>query len=102
MKLYKIMLGCKPPGRLTKQHDIFFGIGNSLKELIPPMKFFWKEAKGKIHVDDKFGIDVDDIFNVKDTLSFDFQEQFQLKITKNVADLKDDKLHIGYLKLDKI
>jgi hypothetical protein len=46
-----VMLGCRPPGRLTEQHDIFFGIGNSLKELIPQMKHFWPEAKGKFHID---------------------------------------------------
>ena len=45
------MLGCKPEGRFTEQHDIFFGIGNSLPELIPQMKAFWPEAKGKIHID---------------------------------------------------
>ena len=46
-----IMLGCTPKGRLTEQHDIFFGIGNSLTELIPYIKEFWPEAKGKIHID---------------------------------------------------
>lgn len=177
------MIGCKPQGRLTEQHDIFFGIGNSLKELIPSMKAFWKEAKGRIHIDswrevtvvdgykieivskteilenkeqlffinlggykenefeeyhykvlsvannlgeaskiakatsfykhcgfkgatshidDKFGIDVDDIFNVKDILALDLSIQFQLKITKNLEKLIEDKLHIGYLKLEKI
>jgi hypothetical protein len=50
-KLYMIMLGCRPEGRYTEQHDIFFGIGKSLKELIPSMKAFWPEAKGKIHID---------------------------------------------------
>ena len=45
------MIGCRPTGRLTEQHDIFFGIGNSLKELIPQMKLFWPEAKGKFHID---------------------------------------------------
>ena len=45
------MLGCTPKGRYTEQHDIFFGIGNSLKELIPTMKDFWPEAKGRIHID---------------------------------------------------
>ena len=29
-----VLLGCRPPGRFTEQHDIFFGIGNSLKELV--------------------------------------------------------------------
>ena len=51
MKLFMIMLGCRPKGRFTEQHDIFFGIANSLKDLIPEMKAFWLEAKGKIHVD---------------------------------------------------
>lgn len=50
-KLYMIIIGCKPDGRLTEQHDIFFGAANSMKELIPQMKAFWPEAKGKIHID---------------------------------------------------
>lgn len=175
------MLGCTPEGRYTEQHDIFFGIGNSLKELIPQMDAFWPEAKGKFHIDawrevtaidnfsitigpkkttenseklffinlggykenefeeyhykvlavgnsmaeaskkaksnaffkhftfkgatshidDKYGIDVDDIFNVKEILSSTFTEQFEIKIIPT-KDSKEDKLHIGYLKLDKI
>jgi len=51
MKLYMIMLGCTPEGRFTEQHDIFFGTGTSLKELVPAMNAFWPEAKGKIHID---------------------------------------------------
>ena len=183
MKLYMIMLGCKPQGRLTEQHDIFFGVGNSLKELIPSMKSFWKEAKGRIHIDawrevtvvdgfiiqivtknevvenekqlffinlggykenefeeyhykvlsiaeslgnaskmakstnfykhsgfkgatyhidDKFGIDVDDIYNVNDILTLDLTVQFQLKIIKSLEKIIEDKLHSGYLKLEKI
>ena len=50
-KLYMVMLGCRPEGRCTEQHDIFFGIGKSLKELLPDMKNFWPEAKGRIHID---------------------------------------------------
>lgn len=178
------MLGCKPIGRFTEQHDIFFGIGNSLKNLIPQMKFFWPEAKGKLHIDawrevavvnnysieiipkdlventaseklffinlggykenefeeyhykmlsvakslglasknakkttfykhcgfkgatshidEKYGIDVDDFYNVSDIVDKQFKEQYTLKITKSETDLKEDKLHIGYLKLNKI
>ncbi|MEP6682211.1 MAG: DUF1543 domain-containing protein [Parafilimonas sp.] len=51
LKLFMVMLGCKPPGRFTEQHDIFFGIGSSLKELVPQMNNFWKEAGGQIHID---------------------------------------------------
>jgi len=178
-----IMLGCKPEGRFTEQHDIFFGIGNSLLELIPQMKAFWPEAKGKIHIDawrevtvvdnhsiaivsktelkkigpelffinlggykqnefeeyhykilsvgdtlaevtkkakkstfykhvgfkgatshidDKYGIDIDDIFRVKDILNSYYKEKYELKISKNATSLEEDKLHIGYLKLDKL
>lgn len=46
-----VMLGCTPKGRLTEQHDIFFGIGSSLKGLVPEMNAFWPEAKGRIHID---------------------------------------------------
>ena len=183
MKLYMIMLGCRPIGRFTEQHDIFFGIGNSLKDLIPEFKNFWKNAgsihidawrevtnvdnhkieiiaKGannvatdnlffinlggykenefeeyhyKIvtvaktlaeaqkkskqsaffkhcgfgtnaasHIDDKFGIDVDDSFNVKEMLMPIFKDNFDLKITKSDIELPTDELHIGYVKLDKI
>lgn len=184
LKLYMVMLGCKPKGRFTEQHDIFFGIGNSLKNLVPQMKEFWPEAKGKIHIDawrevcaienfsieiitkdialnsssdnlffinlggykesefeeyhykiltvaesmglaskkarkstfykhcgfkgapshidDKYGIDVDDIYKVSDILPARFTEQYSLKITKSETDLKEDELHIGYLKLNKI
>lgn len=182
MKLYMIMIGCRPKGRFTEQHDIFFGIGNSLSELVPQMKAFWPEAKGRIHIDawrevtnvdnhkieivskidtianaaqlffinlggykenefeeyhykilatgtslaeatkkakatsffkhygfkgatshidDKFGIDVDDIFNVADILSPELKEKFALKISENNMNFEDE-LHIGYLKLEKI
>lgn len=184
LKLYMIMLGCKPIGRFTEQHDIFFGIGNSLKELIPQMKAFWPEAKGKIHIDawrkvavvddfsieiipkntasdstldklffinlggykenefeeyhykiltvaeslgmatkkakkftfykhcgfkgavshidDKYGIDVDDIYNVSDILDQKFKNQYSLKISKNETIIEEDTLHIEYLKIKKI
>lgn len=184
IKLYMIMLGCKPLGRLTEQHDIFFGIGNSLKELVPEMKNFWPEAKGQIHIDawrevttvdnfsiqvipkadtnnltteklffinlggykenefeeyhykilaiaeslglasksakkstfykhcgfkgatshidDKYGIDVDDIYSVDEILALNLKEKYSLKIAKTGTIPENDILHIGYLKLDKI
>jgi len=46
-----VLLGCKPAGRLTEQHDIFFGVAGSLKELVPHMINSWPEANGEIHID---------------------------------------------------
>ena len=183
MKLYMIMLGCRPQGRFTEQHDIFFGIANSMKELVPEFKNFWKNAgsvhidawrevtnvdnykieiidKSKSitseknlffinlggykenefeeyhykiitvaetlaeaqkkskqttffkhcgfgtnavsHIDDKFGIDIDDSFTVKEMLMPIFKDSFEIKISKSDATLLEDELHIGYVKLDKI
>lgn len=46
-----VLLGCKPEGRHTEQHDVFFGIGTSLSDLVPEILEFWPEAKEKIHID---------------------------------------------------
>ncbi len=51
LKLYMVIIGCKPKGRYTEQHDVFFGIAESLKELVPHMNEFWPETKGKFHID---------------------------------------------------
>lgn len=51
LKLYMLLLGCRPKGRHTEQHDVFFGIGTKLADLIPDMLQFWPEAKGVLHVD---------------------------------------------------
>lgn len=49
-KLFMLLLGCKPPGRHTEQHDIFMGIGTDLKDLVPQIKAFWPEPE-RIHID---------------------------------------------------
>lgn len=51
LKLFMLLLGCKPQGRNTEQHDVFFGIGGELKDLLPGIFEFWPEAKEKIHID---------------------------------------------------
>jgi hypothetical protein len=181
--LFMVMLGCRPKGRMTEQHDIFFGIAPNLKQLMPSMKAFWPEAKGQIHIDawrkitqvdgfsieicsreenvpnennlffinlggykenefeeyhykvltvakskaeaikkskkttffkhcgfgvagashidDKFGVAIDDVFRIKDILAPAFKEKYSLKITECNTTI-DDKLEIGYLKIDKI
>ncbi|OWK70077.1 DUF1543 domain-containing protein [Pedobacter sp. AJM] len=50
-KLYMLLLGSKAPKRNVEQHDYFFGIAHSLKELVPEIKAFWPEAGASIHVD---------------------------------------------------
>lgn len=178
-----LLLGCKPKGRNTEQHDVFFGIGNSLSELIPQINQFWPEAHGVIHIDvwrevsvvgqfkitvvdkkeavsnlnqlffmnlggykenefeeyhykiltvdehlaqatknakatsfykhvgfsgavshidDKYGIDVDDIYKVMDILNPSLKMEYQIKITRSATILAQDEIHTGYLKLNKL
>jgi len=50
-KLFMVLLGCKPEGRHTEQHDVFFAIGKSIADLKTDIAEFWPEAKEKIHID---------------------------------------------------
>lgn len=175
-----LLIGCKPKGRNTEQHDIYFGIAPSIKELIPHIKTFWREAEGKMHIDgwrevnavngytvsvvpatekiqndatlffinlggykenefeefhykiltaatdkssaiyaskrtafyqhtqfkdaashidDKYGVDVDDMYEIEDILSPAMKQQYQLMIKKSVDPIPEDKIHLGYFKL---
>jgi hypothetical protein len=54
-KLFLVLLGCRPDGRNTEQHDVFFGVGETLAELVPQMKAFWLGTK--LHVDAYWAIE---------------------------------------------
>ncbi len=178
-KLYMLLIGATPPGRNIEQHDVFFGIGNSIKDLIPDVLAFWPgnnklhfdawrevtsvngykvevvsknenkqdrtlklffinlggykqnefeefhykmviaaadkaEAiniskqtaffrhtgfKGATaHIDDKFGVDVDDIYEIADILPVGAKEKYCISVTH--ADLiAEDEMNLGYFKL---
>ena len=64
-KLFMVLIGCKPEGRHTEQHDIFFGIATSMKELLPQVITFWPEAKGDLHIDGWREVNQVDGFDVK-------------------------------------
>lgn len=51
LKLFMALVGCRPLGRNTEQHDVFFGIGENIKDILPAIYNFWPEAKKKIHLD---------------------------------------------------
>lgn len=182
MKLFYVILGATPPGRNTEQHDIFFGIAPSLKDLIPDMKKFWPEANGKIHIDgyqevrfvdgfevnivannnenspnnlffvnlggyekghfeelhqkflmvdeklskiirrvkktdfyktkgfpeaeshidDQYGVDIDDIFKVEDILPLKMKEKFSLQLVKSDIENQENVTFVGYLSLKKL
>ncbi len=179
-----ILLGCRPEGRFTEQHDIFFGIAQELRDLVPAIKAYWKNSgkihldafravtnvdgheititeknekqsnalhlfflnlggykenyfdefhykmltvaseKGKAiktakqsafylhtgfgkiatsHIDDKYGVDVDDIFEIKDILSDEIKNKFSISIsTEKNNNLPEDEMSLGYFKIDEL
>ena len=182
LKLFFVILGGTPTGRFTEQHDVFFGIGNSLGELLPDMEKFWPNTKLHIdswreithvdgyqvkiipkkptttrptqklfflnlggykpgdmeeyhykllcvanekgdaikqakqsafymhtgfkgatsHIDDKYGIDVDDIHEIAEILPEKIKGQYSIIIENTREVIEEDILHIGYLKLSSL
>jgi hypothetical protein len=180
-----LLLGARPPGRHTEQHDFFFCIASSVAELVPHIKAFWRGAgsglhvdgwrevnsadgfrievvprneavpsthtlffvnlggyqPGKLeeqhytvltvqedkasavraakqtlffrhntikgttansHIDDQYGIDVDDLYNIEEMLLPAQKEQYTIRITPVETTLPEDEVHLGYFKLDKL
>jgi hypothetical protein len=50
------------------------------------------------HIDDKYGIDVDDIYEIEDILASHLKEQYSIQITR-AENEKEDEIHLGYLKI---
>ncbi len=178
-KLFMLLIGATPPDRNIEQHDVFFGIGETIKDLIPDVETFWPgnnklhfdawrevtsvngrkvevvlknenrqngpfklffinlggykqhefeefhykmiiaaadkaEAiniskqtaffkhtgfKGATsHIDDKFGVDVDDIYEINDILPAAIKEKYGLLVTP-ADSLAEDEINLGYFKL---
>jgi hypothetical protein len=53
------------------------------------------------HIDDKYGIDVDDLYDVEDILPASAKENYRLEISPS-GKSKEDEINIGYLKLSKL
>jgi hypothetical protein len=45
-----LLIGCTPPERHIEQHDVFFGIGESTRDMVPQMRSFWP-GENRLHVD---------------------------------------------------
>lgn len=181
LQLYFVVLGATPAGRHTEQHDVFFGIAESLNDLVPQMECFWPNVKLHIdswrkvtlvdgyritvvpkmdaedgeeqlfflnlggykpqdleeyhykllcvaankaqaiarakqtafykhtgfsgatsHIDDKYGVDVDDVHQIKDVLPPAQKDMYSLQLQKAPEVVAEDELHIGYVKFSSL
>jgi hypothetical protein len=101
--LFFINLGGYKENEFEEYHYKIICTGATLAEATTKAKAtsFYKQYDfngAKSHIDDKFGIDIDEVYNVTDILASDLTAKFAIKITKS-NDLTEDELHIGYLKL---
>ena len=181
-KLYMLLIGATPPGRHTEQHDVYFSIGNDIRDLLPEVASFWPETNGRFHldawrevslvngysirvakepglmsatqlffinlggykkgefeefhykmlvaapekgeairqakdtafyrhtgfkgatshIDNKYGVDVDDIFAIPDILPGKIKERYSLLIEPSKTSIKEDELYLGYFKPDTV
>jgi hypothetical protein len=62
---------------------------------------FYKHTQfdgAKSHIDDKYGVDVDDLYQIEEILHNSLKEKYSIHLSA-AQDKKEDKLHLGYFKL---
>ena len=106
VKLFFLNLGGYKPGEFEEYHYKMLVVCGDKSEAIRQAKqtAFYKHTgfKGATsHIDDKYGVDVDDIYEIEDILPSQTKEKYHLQIAKNLGS-KEDELHIGYSKLSKL
>ncbi|MGZ3874321.1 MAG: DUF1543 domain-containing protein [Mucilaginibacter sp.] len=105
-KLFFINLGGYQTGKLQEQHYTMLTVH---EDRIPALKHatktsFYKSDSIKgapAHIDEKYGVDVDDIYRIEDILSPQYKEKYLISITP-ADQVIEDQIHLGYFKLNKI
>jgi LysM repeat protein len=107
-RLFFINLGGYQPDRLEEQHYTVLTVQPDKAAAIAAAKktvFFKtntiKGTSANSHIDDKYGIDVDDIYRVEDMLLPEQKAAYAIQLIPS-ADPKEDVVQLGYFKMDKL
>ena len=108
-KLFFINLGGYQEGKLEEQHYTVLTVQKDRATAIQQSKktVFFKTntiagMKGaNSHIDDKYGIDVDDIYQIDDILIPEHRAKYHIQLTPK-ANLPEDQIYLGYFRLDKL
>ena len=105
-KLFFINLGGYQTGRLEEQHYTVLSVQDdrmhAMKQAKKTVFFRTNTLKGAAsHIDEKYGIDVDDVYRIEDALAQEFKDKYHLEILP-AAEGEEDEIWLGYLKLDKV
>ncbi|WP_204662360.1 DUF1543 domain-containing protein [Dyadobacter sandarakinus] len=102
-KLFFINLGGYQPFRFEEQHYMLLTIksdkASAIKEAKKTLFFQTNHSPGaSSHIDDKYGIDVDELYEIEEILPPTQRGKFRINISLNDK-LDADEIHLGYLKM---
>lgn len=103
-QLFFVNLGGYKTGSFEEFHEQHLMVDISLGEVIKRIKktdFYQNMGfKGaESHVDDKYGVDIDDIFSVQDILPQNMKGKYSILLEKSEEKNQENPMHIGYLKV---
>ena len=106
-QLYFINLGGYKRGAFAEFHEQHLMVGTSMGEVVKRVKKteFYRTMgfeKATSHIDDKYGVDIDDIFRVNDILPDDMKAHYSIVLEKSDAENQENILDVGYFKIDKL
>ena len=102
-KLFFINLGGYQPFKFEEQHYMLLTVkaDKTLAMKDAKQTLFFKSnhfAGAASHIDDKYGIDVDDLYDIEDILPADQKDKFRISVSPLETE-NPDEIHLGYLKL---
>ncbi|OKS86876.1 hypothetical protein RG47T_2334 [Mucilaginibacter polytrichastri] len=105
-KLFFINLGGYQPHKFEEQHYVLLTVkddnASAMKEAKATLFFQHNHFEGaNSHIDDKYGIDVDDIYQIEEILSPGLKERYQIDLVP-ADNLVEDEIHLGYFKLSML
>jgi len=105
-KLFFINLGGYLENKFEEQHYIILAVKENRAQASKEAKetLFYRENSipgGVSHIDDKYGVDVDDLYEIEDILSPEQKALYQIELAP-VDGLPEDEFHLGYVKLSSL
>jgi hypothetical protein len=99
-KLFFVNLGGYQPDKFEEQHYVVLTVKQNKDSAFSEAKstLFYREDHFSTHIDDRYGVDVDDLYQVEDILLPEQKEHYALILTPATG-LPEDEVHLGYLKL---
>jgi hypothetical protein len=106
VKLFFLNLGGYKQNEFEEFHYKMLVVGKEKSMAIKEAKesAFYKHtgfSGADSHIDDKYGVDVDDLYEIEDILPADIKERYALHIMP-ASNTKKDEWHLGYTKLSTL